>query len=298
MLARGESGQTEDLMAQEWGCWSGWSYIWSGGVRIKCMHQQTFTLVCPTAPVNLCHKTPASLFPSFLRYGSSPLPLLPRALCGCYIPHRALGLQVSSSCCPLLYPCRPIWGSCATSLSCLPARDPCVPWGKSLCLLTSTGCSSNSLFQELMFYLLKHALCPVLQTKFLLPDHWQGDPQFLSYVYYYYLSSFSPEDKLFGLLRGMLSCLGKMSRDETSTLVIERSVNWSWLFQADTYQNSLSLCLCKQIAGTACLPFQLSDLLHQALGPGHWQVTNTLLTVKDLRRCAVRKLSCYQQRIK
>ena len=173
-----------------------------------------------------------SLVKCFPKCGGSPCPLLPSALCRHHILHRALSLQVRSSCCPLVPPPRPGWGSCDTSLSCPLARDPRVSWRKGFCLLSPVRCISNPLFKELVLSLLKHAACPSLQTKFPLPDHCQSDTPFLSSVHDYYFSSFRLRVKLFGLLTGMLSCFGKRSRDEMRAFVMEESVIRSWLFQA------------------------------------------------------------------
>lgn len=133
----------------------------------------------------------------FLECGSTPLP--PLLLCGC---DRALALQVRSSNCPPLPPSRPCWGSCAR-------------------------------YADFFFFfnVLSYSLCPFLQTKSPHSDKGQADSQSCSSSHHW--PSFCLGDKLSGMLTTTFSCLGKMSRDKTRSLIMEGSVNWTQLFEAD-----------------------------------------------------------------
>lgn len=78
---------------------------------------------------------------------------------------------------------------------------------------------------------LSYSLCPFLQTKSPHSDKGQADSQSCSSSHHW--PSFCLGDKLSGMLTATFSCLGKMSRDKTRSLIMEGSVNWTQLFEAD-----------------------------------------------------------------
>lgn len=181
------SGQTEELMSHEGEHWSGQPFLGQ-----KWWGWESITLVSSSYPATLQQKLcPLKVF---LKCGST-LSLL---LCSCHLLHRALALQVRSSCCPFVPPPRPV-----------------------------VLCSRHAdLFRSKIYSL------PVPASQIISP--WPG-PRWLPSFFFssLFLVIFLVEDKLFGILTGMLSCLGKMSKEETRGLSIEGSINWIQLFEVD-----------------------------------------------------------------